>query len=217
MKGAEKRMINIDIQTLEIFGDEVFTFKMPNHQEWKNQIENIVKVEENSSIHNFSTEPKEECNVKARRTAWDSHLRYETVSNLSKKINEIILHLIKSKDFDAPDIYVVDSWINWYKKNNFVEPHSHGPGHLSIVYFVDVEKTNAQFMFHKQTSWQLIKKKDRKNLFTNFAKIVDVKDGDVLMFPTSTRHSVSANLTDNLRITYASNVHVQYLEERSSY
>jgi uncharacterized protein (TIGR02466 family) len=214
MKGAEKRMI--DIQTIEIFSDEVFHFKMSNHENWLEQIKQIVKVEDNS-IHNFNTEPNDECNVKAKRTAWDSHLRYPAVANLTKELQKIISHLIESQNYDAPKIKVLDAWINWYKKNNFAVPHAHLPGHLSIVYFLDVEKSNAQFMFHKQSSFNLIKKDDKNNSFTNFAKIINVKNGDVLMFPTSTMHSVSANLTDNLRITYASNMSVSYETERNKY
>lgn len=61
------------------------------------------------------------------------------------------------------------------------------------------------------------KKKDNNNSFTNFAKIITVGNGDVLMFPSSSIHSVSANLTDNLRITHACNLKVQYEKERQSY
>ena len=207
----------IDIKTMEIFGDEIFSFKMPNHEEWEKKIKQIVMVEDNMDLHNHSTDPEEECNVKARRTAWDSHLRYDAIKDLSDEITKIVYGLIKDQGYDAPRIRLIDCWINWYKKNNFAAPHFHGPGHLSIVYFVDVEKSNAEFIFHKQSSWQLIKKKDKDNLFTNFAKIVKVKNGDVLMFPTSTTHSVSANLTDNLRITYASNLGIGYLQGREQY
>tara|TARA_R110001592_G_scaffold358147_1_gene662347 strand:- start:43 stop:669 length:627 start_codon:yes stop_codon:yes gene_type:complete len=207
----------INIQTLEIFGDEVFTFKMPNHDKWEKQLKEIVKVEDNKNLHNFTTEPDDECNVKAKRTAWDSHLRYPTIRDLSTELIKIVLNLIDQQNFDAPNIEVTESWINWYKKNNFATPHSHGPNHLSIVYFVDVEKSNAQFCFHKKTSWSLIKKKDNNNSFTNFAKIITVGNGDVLMFPSSSIHSVSANLTDNLRITHACNLKVQYEKERQSY
>tara|TARA_R110000796_G_scaffold103604_3_gene213024 strand:+ start:31 stop:678 length:648 start_codon:yes stop_codon:yes gene_type:complete len=215
MKGTEKRML--DIQTIDIFGDEVFYFKMPNHKNWLEQIKQIIKIEDNT-LHNFNTEPDEECHVKAKRTAWDSHLRYPAVGNLTTEIEKIILELIKNLNYDAPQIGVLDSWINWYKKNNFAVPHHHkGGGHLSVVYFLNVEKTNAQFIFHKESSFQLIKKTDKENSFTNFLKIIDVKDGDVLMFPTSLVHSVSVNSTDKLRITYASNFNVTYDEERNKY
>ena len=211
----EKRML--DIQTINIFGDEIFCFKMPNHKNWLEQIEQIIKIEDNT-VHNFNTEPDEECHVKAKRTAWDSHLRYPAVGNLTTELIEITLKLINNLNYDAPNIKVLDSWINWYKKNNFAAPHHHkGGGHLSAVYFLDVEKTNAQFIFHKDSSFQLIKKNDNEDSFTNFLKIINVKDGDVLMFPTSLIHSVSVNSTDKLRITYASNFTVSYDKKRKDY
>tara|TARA_R100000544_G_scaffold37076_2_gene27033 strand:+ start:40 stop:687 length:648 start_codon:yes stop_codon:yes gene_type:complete len=215
MKETEKRML--DIQTINIFGDEVFHFKMPNHTNWLEQIKQIIKIEDNP-LHNFNTGPDEECHVKAKRTAWDSNLRYPAIGNLTTELIEIILKLINNLNYDAPNIKVIDSWVNWYKKNNFAVPHHHkGGGHLSVVYFLDVEKTNAQFIFHKDSSFQLIKKNDNKNSFTNFLKIIDVKDGDVLMFPTSLVHSVTVNSTDKLRITCASNFTVCYDNKRKDY
>lgn len=123
---------------------------MPNHDKWEKQLKEIVKVEDNKNLHNFTTEPDDECNVKAKRTAWDSHLRYPTIRDLSTELIKIVLNLIDQQNFDAPNIEVTESWINWYKKNNFATPHSHGPNHLSIVYFVDVEKVMLNFVFIKK-------------------------------------------------------------------
>ena len=211
MKGAEKRMI--DIKTVDLFTDEAFIFKMPDHNYWKENIKSIVLVEDNKNLHNYSTSPDDECNVKAKRTAWDSHLRYNIVRNFTDNVSNIILSFVKAKNFDAPKIQVLDSWINWYSKNDYAAPHSH-VGLLSLVYFVDVKKTNAKFVFHKDTKFQLVNK---ENLNTNYMKTIEVIDGDVLMFGSNLNHSVTANTTNKKRITLAANFAVDYFEERKDY
>ena len=74
--------------------------------------------------------------------------------------------------FDIPNINVFDCWINWYGKNEFAVPHHHGLN-IAFVYFVDVEDTDASFLFHNRTSMSFKKKQengeyrnDIKNCFT---------------------------------------------------
>ena len=47
-----------------LFTEEVSFFTMPNHEHWKEQIHNIIKVEDNKNIHKYTTIPKKEDNVK---------------------------------------------------------------------------------------------------------------------------------------------------------
>jgi hypothetical protein len=69
--------VNVDKQ--EIFTDYMWSFMMPDHEHWKKQLEEIIKVEKNKSIHKFSIENKENKPVQAHKTPWDSHCRYFAV------------------------------------------------------------------------------------------------------------------------------------------
>ena len=198
----------IDIQKTNIFTDDCYSFTLPNHEEWSKNIKTIVTIEENKDIHHHITTPEHECNVKANRTAWDSHFRYPIVNSLNEEIVNIIYQFIEEENFDAPKIKVEDCWINWYKKNDHAEPHDHGK-HLSIVYFVDVEETDAQFMFFKRNKYSLVKKEKNKMIF-NDRKLLTVKNGTVVMFSGDMLHSVTPNTTDATRITYAANFIVEY-------
>jgi uncharacterized protein (TIGR02466 family) len=208
-------MAPFNINRLPVFTQEVFYFTLPNFEEWQKQIKQIILVEENKNIHKHDTSPKESCNVMAKRTAWNSHERYESLNLLCLEIDKYLSFFIKQEGYDMPKLKVHDCWINWYTKNNFSQPHRHG-SHLSVVVFLDVEDTDAKFFFHSNENMVLIKKNETNTNFTNL-KEVNVKNGTVIFFDGSLYHSVSPNTTDKKRITVAMNYDVIYQNLREDY
>ena len=211
----EKTNDPMEITKHNIFINEAWSFTMPNHEKWRKEIKNIILVENNKEIHKHTTIPEEDCNVKARRTAWDSHYRYPQIRSLSDALVDIIKDWIKKENFDAPYIKVHDCWINWYNKNDHAVPHVHGT-HLSLVYFVDVEDSGADFLFHKDGRFVLRRKEDNET-FRNNLRSVKVKNGTVLMFSGDSMHSVTPNLSEHTRITFAVNYGVDYSDKREDY
>ena len=211
----EKGMIEIDITKTPLFTDEVSFFTMPNHDHWKEQIHNIIKVEDNKNIHKYTTIPKKEDNVKASRTAWDSHLRYSAIGTLTDKIVEIIHSSVRQDGYDAPLLRIEDAWINWYKKDQFALPHIHA-SHISVVYFVDTENSSSDFIFTQKDHYRLLKKEGDKTI-TNTHKQMNIKDGTVIFFNGNMWHSVSPNLSNKTRITFATNLIAEYHGERKEY
>ena len=205
----------VEINRLPIFTQEVFYFTLPNFEEWKKQIKEIILVEENKNIHSHDTSPEEACNVMAKRTAWNSHQRYSALHMLCNEVKIYLKKFIEKENYDVPDLEVMDCWINWYKKNQYAQPHQHG-GVSSFVLFVDVEKSDSKFFFHSNNNAVFIKKEETYTNFSNTIQ-VDAKDGTVLFFDGSVRHSVSPNDTDNNRVTVAINFNPEYDEERKEY
>jgi len=205
----------IEILKTPIFTYEVFSFNLPNFETYKKQIEQIVLVEENKSIHKIDTSPENECNVKAKRTAWNSHQKYHALQKICDDVSDYIKQFIANEDYDVPELETQNCWINWYGKGQNALPHRHGLN-LSAVLFVDVENTDANFYFHADKNLVLHKKTD---VHTNFNDIVEVKakNGTVLFFDGSIMHSVSPNLTEKSRVTMAINFKPVYTYERSEY
>mgnify|MGYP003110400066 FL=1 len=205
----------IEILKTPIFTHEVFSFSLPNFETYKKQIEQIVLVEENKSIHKIDTSPENECNVKAKRTAWNSHQKYFALQRICDDVSNYVEQFVASEDYDAPKFETQECWINWYGKGQNALPHHHG-SNLSAVLFVDVENTDANFYFHADKNLVLHKKTD---VHTNFNDIVEVKakNGTVLFFDGSISHSVSPNLTEKRRVTMAINFKPVYTYERSEY
>ena len=205
----------MNINKIPIFTQEVFHFTLPNFEEWQKLINQIILVEENKNIHEHDTSPEEACNVMAKRTAWNSHQRYPALNMLCNEIRVYLNKFIEKENYDIPDLDVTDCWINWYKKNQYAQPHKHG-GVLSVVLFVDVEKSNSKFFFHSDNNAVFVKK---DNVHTNFSNVKELtaKDGTVIFFDGSVFHSVSSNTTDNTRVTVAINFSVNYKSSRNEY
>jgi len=205
----------IEIIKTPIFTQEVFSFKLPNFETYKRQIEQIVLVEDNKSIHKIDTSPTYECSVRANRTAWNSNQKYEPLNNLCEDIAVYIKKFIKSEGYDVPNIVTKECWINWYNKGHNAVPHNHS-NCLSAVLFVDTEKTSASFLCDANNYLVLHKKTD---VNTNFNNLVEIKaiDGTVLFFDGSIVHSVTPNLTDKKRITVAINYRAKYDNVRDEY
>ena len=208
-------MAPFNINRIPIFTQEVFHFTIPNFEEWKKQIKQIILVEENKNIHKHDTSPKEACNVMAKRTAWNSHQRYQILNDLCNHIRSYLEKFIEEEGYDIPKLEVNSCWINWYKKNQYAQPHEHGQ-RLAVIFFVDVEKSNGKLFFYTDNYTILSKKTDTHTNYSNMVQ-VDAKDGTVLFFDGATRHSVSSNTTNNDRVTVAINFQAVYDQERKEY
>jgi|TARA_R100001594_G_scaffold31847_3_gene59267 uncharacterized protein (TIGR02466 family) len=203
------------ITKVPIFTQEIFYFQLPNFDKWKKQINQIILVEDNK-IHKHSTVPEKECNVMAKRTAWNSHERYGALNLICHEIMKTIKVAVDKENYDIPDLEIDECWLNWYKQNQYAQPHHHGAT-LSAVLFVDVEKSNSKFFFHSDHSAVFVKKDDVNTSFRNNIKQLNAKDGIVIFFDGSINHSVSSNTTDNTRVTMAINFNVKYLKKRKDF
>ena len=123
---------------------------------------------------------------------------------------------VDKENYDIPDLEIDECWLNWYKQNQYAQPHHHGAT-LSAVLFVDVEKSNSKFFFHSDHSAVFVKKDDVNTSFRNNIKQLNAKDGIVIFFDGSINHSVSSNTTDNTRVTMAINFNVKYLKKRKDF
>jgi uncharacterized protein (TIGR02466 family) len=201
----------IKINRVPIFTKEIFHFTLPNFEEWKKQIKQILLVEENE-IHKINSSPEKQSNVMGKRTAWNSHERYPSLGLLCKEIKKYLEKFIEQEGYDIPSLETEDCWLNWYKKNNYAQPHKHGSA-IATVLFVDVEKSNNKLFFHSDDYSVLVKKNDTSINFSD-VKEITANDGTVIFFDGSINHSVSLNTTDNTRITMAANFRPVYYENR---
>ena len=205
-------MADIKIERLPVFVNEAFHFELPNFKRWQDAIKQIVLVEDNGLLN---TSPEEECNIKAKRTGWNSHLKYPILYDLVDEIEKYIQIFIEKEGYDVPKLGVMECWINWYKKNQYALPHKHGE-FLSVVLFVDVEDTDAKLFFHADHNLVLIKKTDVETNFSN-VKSINGKNGSVIFFDGMISHSVSQNNSDKNRISVAINYLPYYANDREQY
>jgi len=207
----QDKNMKIEVNKQEIFTDYVWSFMMPDHEHWKKEIENIVLVEKNKSIHNFSTENLQDKPVRAHKTAWDSFRRYPAVFNIVEIIAAVIKESIEQEGWEAPNLTAMDGWINWFEKNQFAHQHQHNTL-LSAVYYVSSEHSPSEFFFHRDDRFRLRKENEESNI-----KLVKPKEGSVIFFTGCQSHSVSANTSDQTRITLAINYMGDYVKNWNPY
>ena len=200
--------MQVNVDKYEIFTDYMWSFMMPDHEHWKKQLEEIIKVEKNKSIHKFSIENKEDKPVQAHKTPWDSHCRYFAVFETQNIIKNIIIQSIRNDGWEVPTrMNAMNCWVNWYEKNQYANVHIHNCL-LSAVYFVKVENSPSEFFFHRDDRFRLQKENQDSNI-----KMVTPKEGSVIVFSGCQSHSVSANTSNDTRITMAVNFNGEYSTE----
>jgi len=80
----------------------------------------------------------------------------------------------------------IQYWINKYPPGGFQEPHTHGKGIMSFVYFVKVPENSGQLVFDKP--------------------VINQTEGSVVFFNGIDTHYVTKNLSNEERITVAGNI-----------
>ena len=114
----------------------------------------------------------------------------------------------------------IDMWYNAYSEGQYQEWHDHagGKGDFSAIHFLKydpnehsptifrnpIEKSR---LFSSQRNKQRLKSEDNiVNPVYNRIHTPDIKEGDLLIFPSWLEHTVPANKSNNLRMTVSFNI-----------
>lgn len=97
---------------------------------------------------------------------------------------------------------ITSSWANFASKGQGHTKHIHRNSIISGVIFIDVETSVPKIMFESPLpSWGIEWKRSYFNEVNSFGYDLNVKNGDLLFFPSHIAHHVPVNMTDNTRIT----------------
>lgn len=108
---------------------------------------------------------------------------------------------------------VTEMWINAYKTNQNQEVHDHSPGHFSAIHYIKYDqKEHLPTIFinpYRQASMA-----NKPHFHTDINQVpqtwisqsfINVKEGDLLIFPSFFEHKVPRQQSDNLRVTLSFN------------
>ena len=101
-----------------------------------------------------------------------------------------------------------NGWFQQYKKNNCHEWHRHAEANFANVYYLELPETASKT--------QIIVPWDQKTVIE-----IDVKEGDILSFPSFVIHKGPKNLSSekktivsyNTNLTFSDNLYNTYLED----
>jgi hypothetical protein len=143
--------------------------------------DNIVNIEKNYSL--YPNKNRWDCNCHVVHDD-DKGMNLINYSFLRKKYEKICVEVCKKYNIDK--YHLSDIWYNYYKRNQYQEPHIHeGNGGLTAVHYLIFDS-----------------KKHSKTCFNNL-EAPEVKEGDILFFPDNLKHFVPENKTDSPRLTVA--------------
>ena len=103
---------------------------------------------------------------------------------LRKKYEKIVKNVVKK--YNIKKYHLSDIWYNYYKKEQYQEPHTHdgNNGLTAVHYLIFNSKEHSKTCFNK-------------------IKSPNIKEGDILFFPDNLEHFVPKNKTTKPRLTVA--------------
>jgi hypothetical protein len=111
-----------------------------------------------------------------------------------------------ANDLEATIKYTMyNPWMNLYKRGDHQEVHEHSGNDISCVFFANSGEGFAEFYFKDRNSIFLTEKVKRLINYKN-VYVPDVKEGDIIFFPSNLEHGVSPHNSDVTRRTLSVNL-----------
>jgi len=134
-------------------------------------------------------------------------LRKEELSGLrsfiQKSINTYFEQIIApSKE---ASLYITQSWVNYSEPGQWHHSHEHPNSILSGVFYVQSDDEKDRIYFENNSYQQIQFPTEKYNLYNSKTWWIEAKQGRLVIFPSSLRHSVSAVTADKTRVSLSFN------------
>jgi uncharacterized protein (TIGR02466 family) len=131
----------------------------------------------------------------------------ELKDELTSHINNFFNTIINPK-YD-PQLYITQSWLNYTKEKEFHHIHSHHNSIVSGVLYINADKNNDEITFLKKNFNEIQVERKNDNPYNANTCNFTVETGNLLLFPSSLDHWVSAKKGTNTRISLAFNTFIK--------
>ena len=127
--------------------------------------------------------------------------------DLTLRVNDYFKKIIEPKYKIKP--YITQSWLNFTSLNEYHHAHAHPNSVISGVFYFKTKLNEDKIFFENNTYNQIYLEPKGFNGFNSSSWWFPINDGELILFPSSTRHYVQMKSTNNLRISLAFNVFVK--------
>jgi uncharacterized protein (TIGR02466 family) len=116
---------------------------------------------------------------------------------------------------DNAKFYLQNSWCNLHNSGEYSQIHYHASSLLSGVYYPILPKNSGDISFHKGSIYtnvfhQSIRfEYEENNNITAEQYVINLKEGDIVLFPSHLDHSVQRNNSNEKRYSIAFNFYVR--------
>ena len=154
------------------------------------------------------TEPTREL---SNRGGWQSHanvLKDDGFSEIEDFLYDCTSHILKDIFIDDVKFFIVSSWANVNRKEDYNISHIHGNSHWSCAYYVTGTYTAPIYFIDPRIRAEMftaIGVGGGTGPWTKGLGPEKCEPGQALFFPSWLEHGVKQNLTDNPRISISCN------------
>ena len=160
---------------------------------------------------NFVKEQKKHCSKNAGNinTKDNYILNRKEFKNIKKFLNKHCKNYLDTVicPKNNLELYITQSWLNYTEADQYHHKHNHPNSIVSGVLYFDSDIKNDKILFSKSTEQQIkpIIDNTKFNLSNSETWFFPVETGRLIMFPSSTIHSVEIKKGKNTRISLAFN------------
>lgn len=128
--------------------------------------------------------------------------------DLMVKVNDYFKFVEDSND--EVELYITQSWLNYNELNTYHHEHWHTNSYISGVLYIKADE-NLDFIRFLNPRYPIFEfsNKNNFNIFNSGTWDFSVKTGQIILFPSYLRHSVTNNLSNDERISLSFNVFVK--------
>jgi uncharacterized protein (TIGR02466 family) len=166
-----------------------------NFQKELNYIEKKLKLVNNGTNKNFKS--------------IDSYiLKNKIFKNLENFFKDSLSVYDKEIFNTEQKALITQSWINFNPKGSIHHEHMHPNSIVSGVFYFQVDPAMPPIVFNKTLNQSLKRQVNKYNEFNSENFLLPVNSGELVLFPSSVRHSVPINTTNKNRISLSFNTFV---------
>jgi len=183
-----------------LFGIPIYATKL-NREFTSEEMEEVMK-HQNKSVKNVSN-----------YSSTNNYILNEKIFiNLKNDLDIIIKDyfdkIIKPQE-ETITPYITQSWLNYTREKEFHHTHSHPNSIVSGVLYIKCDAQNDMIEFYDTIPNQFQIPPKEFTQYNSKTWWFNVDEKDLLLFPSSTTHSVKIKKENNLRISLAFNVFVK--------
>ncbi len=178
--------MHFEINKVGWFPTDVFYLKID--EKFCNKIEEKVLLDKQNWSKGLE-------NVNALTSGWDGLEKYSELQEISNFIcQNILIKIGESQNWKYNNWSIREAWINFYKKEDFAEIHTHGSADFCGVLIILPGNGNLKF-----SRTEAVEQKTKKFMNIYDEKINEEK-GTLILFPSYLYHQVENCAGDRISI-----------------
>ncbi len=139
----------------------------------------------------------------------DSYLLKKKIFSKLKKFFEDSLNVYDQEICNTKQkLFITQSWVNFNPPKSLHHEHTHPNSIVSGVFYFEVDEKMPPITFNRTTNSNFKREVFKYNEFNSENFLLPIKSGELILFPSTLKHSVPINTSNKNRISLSFNTFV---------